>query len=622
MVEKEGNGNDITDAINALEKKNNPDELTTEELNLRTDIHLDLTLKNRTVAAEKLATAAKKLTTFYTIRDDEKPEIWMYQHTTGTYVPQGKTYLTEFTRRILGEKISKDIINALILRIHADTYIDMQEFLKEHNLNLICLANGIYNIENKMLTPHDPKHVFFSRINANYDPTATCPAINKFLTEILTPDDAIIIREMFGFLLYRKYFIPKLFILSGIGANGKTQLIRLIKNFLSEENCTGLTPQQITENNFLRGDLFGKLACLAADVSNTDLKNLGILKSLTGEDPLTADRKFKTALNFTSHAKLIFAMNQLPRINDDSDGMMRRFLIIDFRERFYTEKEISLMNPETAKNVRIADRFLLEKITNTKERSGLLNMSLAQLDILIQRGSFSYAKTTEQIRTEIELKSNSIMTFINNFVVEDFSKFITRAEFRNVYGQFCKTANVNLVNENHVANALRSKYPETKGLQNRIGGKPVWVWKNIAWVNDERVSQGNGSEQSVFFDDVNTIIQESIVPKIHNPIYHNVTGVTAVTPFLSPVESMNLVSTDYRMPVTDVTPVTARNLSTTSIDIRLLILGTIHGKSGIFTEELYTSTKIPIDDLELMLSVMKKKGDIMEVKPNSWIVVE
>jgi putative DNA primase/helicase len=420
-----------------------------------------------------------------TIRDDNNPEMWMYDDDTGIYVPNAKTYINEMTGMFCAGHLTRSIINGVLLRIETKTYKTKEEFFQDHNLNLICLKNGVFNLDTHTLEPHSPDHTFFNQLNITYNKDATCPLITKFLREILCENDATLIEELFGFILYRKYFIGKMFILTGVGANGKTQVVKIIKKFVGDQNWSGITPQQITDSEFLRSDLFGKLVCLSADVSNTDMKNTGVLKCLTGEDPLTANRKFKSSINFINYAKLVFAMNQIPRIDDDTEGMMRRFIIIDFREKFYTTDEIRLLPQDQREGVRVADRFLFDKITTDSEMSGLFNLAVTKLVLLRQNGCFTYSQTTDDVRRAMMLKSNSIMAFMEDFIVEDTYSFIKKDDFKKAYGLFCKTHNVSMSNDRRVYYALQHKFGGCSSWRVREGKERFHAWRGIKWVWDE-----------------------------------------------------------------------------------------------------------------------------------------
>jgi len=109
--------------------------------------------------------------------------------------------------------------------------------------------------------------------------------------------------EIFGFLLLKEYKIEKAFMFVGYGRNGKSKTVELMKRFIGAENCSSLPLRSLIEESFSLSELFGRMANLAADLSKTDLKETGMIKSLIGRDTIQAHRKYLRDLNFVNYAK-------------------------------------------------------------------------------------------------------------------------------------------------------------------------------------------------------------------------------------------------------------------------------------------------------------------------------
>ncbi len=78
------------------------DRQTMELLEFRDEVLTQLSLRKRDKATELLVEKIKEDNNIYTTRDDVKSEMWIYQD--GVYIPQGKTFIKEFCRKVL-EKI-------------------------------------------------------------------------------------------------------------------------------------------------------------------------------------------------------------------------------------------------------------------------------------------------------------------------------------------------------------------------------------------------------------------------------------------------------------------------------------------------------------------------------------
>src|SRR6056297_424555 len=263
------------------------------------------------IIVEKLSAVNK----FYSIRNDESQEIWMYED--GIYKPHGKSYIMEFCRIIMEKAYSSKIYNQVIEKIVVDNYIDEDDFFSSNKVDYFPVKNGLLNIFTKEVVPFDSRMIFFSKLNINYDPTADCPKIKKFIAEIAEEADLQVIQELFGYLLLRDYRIERCFMLLGNGRNGKSKLAELMKMFIGEKNVATLQPSTFENpDSFSTSSLHGKLANISIDINSQQLKNTSVLKSLTGRDTITAPRKFKSPIFFVNYAKLIFGASELPITRD------------------------------------------------------------------------------------------------------------------------------------------------------------------------------------------------------------------------------------------------------------------------------------------------------------------
>ena len=146
--------------------------------------------------------------------------MWIYQK--GIYIPSGKTYIKEITRKLLGVAYTPHLKNQVLEKIEADTYIDQEEFFSNNIEDEICCENGIINLRTRELTEFNPKKIFFTKIPVEYNPQAVCPGIESFFKSILkNAEDSKVMFELFGFLLFKNYFIEKAVMFIGDGSTNQ-----------------------------------------------------------------------------------------------------------------------------------------------------------------------------------------------------------------------------------------------------------------------------------------------------------------------------------------------------------------------------------------------------------------
>ena len=143
-----------------------------------------LAQKKRREATEEIVEYIESKEFIYTIKDDIKSEVWIYQN--GVYQPNGKSHIAEECRKILEEHFTTHLMNEIISKIEADTYIESEDFFKNDYIEEIPVQNGILNIKTKKLYPFNPKKIFFNKLPVKYNPKATCPNIEKHLDMLRT----------------------------------------------------------------------------------------------------------------------------------------------------------------------------------------------------------------------------------------------------------------------------------------------------------------------------------------------------------------------------------------------------------------------------------------------------
>lgn len=125
------------------------------------------------------------------------------------------------------------------------------------------------------------------------------------------------------------------------GSNGKTYVINYIKKLFGE-NYGGIKLSQLADpsNKFASSGLYGKQLVYDPDASSDMLSDVSTIKALTGNDSITAEFKGKDSFTFQNYAKMMFAMNDLPRFKDDG-GFQRRIVIVPFERwlGYYDEAE-------------------------------------------------------------------------------------------------------------------------------------------------------------------------------------------------------------------------------------------------------------------------------------------
>jgi putative DNA primase/helicase len=456
----------------------------------------DNKLENKNTAIEIMINAIKKEFNIYTLKDDNKPEVWIYEN--GVYVPNGISVITEFYRLVMKENYSSMFLNQVITRIKADTMINQEIFFNNNLPYDLVLKNGVLNLKTFKLLPNNKNDIHFNKLNIEYDKTQDCPKIKDFLSDILEKGDIEIFQEFLGFCLVKKYNFQKAMIFLGGGNNGKSVLLDLIKRFMGIENTTGYNIGEFDDNDdkYKLCGLHRKLLNIAGDVTANALKDTATIKKVTGGDLVTANRKFLNPIHFVNHSKFISSFNQLPIVYDVTDGFMRRWLIIDFKQTFQLKKDYDKLSNDEKLNIKLADENILTKISTQSELIGFLNFALQGLKRLNENKGFSSNATTEEVKNKWIRQSDSLRGFCLDRLDDecyDSDVFITSAEFKREYMIYCKINKIRKMSDKHIKHILTTDYgAEKRFMNNNEHTGNVWSgirFKEIKKVIKDEVKQ-------------------------------------------------------------------------------------------------------------------------------------
>jgi putative DNA primase/helicase len=400
---------------------------------------------------------------------DDTEEILLYKD--GIYSP-AEVQIKSLVEDLLQARTTTHIVSEVVDHIKRRTYIPRDMVNK--NKKLIPLMNGIFNLETGELEPYSEEKIFTYKLPVRYNPEAKCPAIEKFLSEIVYERDIQLIYELAGYCLYPEYNIQNWFMFHGPGAAGKSTLIKLLAAFLGEENISAVSLQKLN-NRFAAADLFGKLANMVADLSDDDLHRTDALKALTGGDYIMAEMKFKPSFKFVNRAKLVYSCNKIPMTTDKTNAFYRRVIYVPFPNTFTPEK---------------ADKNLLSKIITEDELSGFFNKAIEALRDLLGRGYFTSTKNIEEIEELYEKASNPVYAFVQDMLDIKFDGYVSKAGLYNEFCEYCSEKGFAPLSNRKMLEQLKAYAPLEEA---RIGapGNRRMVWRGVCFKENVVGVDGN-----------------------------------------------------------------------------------------------------------------------------------
>lgn len=295
-------------------------------------------------------------------------------------------------------------------RIEVLRYLELKsQEVRMESPTLISLNNGVLNLETKELVEFSPEYKIKNKIPVNYNPVAYSEIMDKTLNKICCNDKQLrsLVEEMIGYVLFRRNELGKCFILTGHGANGKSTLLDVIKRLIGKENISSVALNELNDR-FRTFQLEGKLANIGDDISNAYIEDNSTFKKLVTGETVNVERKGKDPFDFENYSKLIFSCNEIPRINDLSDGLKRRIIFIPFNAKF-------------SKHDKDYDPFIIDKLLSNEALEFLLKLALEGLNRILYNRAFTTPSVVEDTWNDYERRNNPILGFLEEGKIENES---------------------------------------------------------------------------------------------------------------------------------------------------------------------------------------------------------
>jgi P4 family phage/plasmid primase-like protien len=262
-----------------------------------------------------------------------------------------------------------------IMREAMEIFFD-KDFIKNMDANpyLLCFTNGVFDFKTKEFRQGYPqdyvtKTTGIPYIKYNYEENKdVADQINTFMSQLFPQSglckymwdhlasSLIGIKKEHAFNIYR-----------GSGSNGKSMLVDLMSHALGDYKGSVPITLVTEKRNSIGGtsseviQLKGVRYAVMQEPSVDAVINEGIMKELTGGDPIQARALYSDSEIFIPQFTLAVCTNALFEIKSNDDGTWRRMKLVDFESKFRDEDEVYNDEP---KYVFPKDKDLKEKLPN------------------------------------------------------------------------------------------------------------------------------------------------------------------------------------------------------------------------------------------------------------------
>ncbi len=219
---------------------------------------------------------------------------------------------------------------------------------------MIVATNGLIHLPSLMdggdfLLPHSP--MLFATAGVNFDVVrdAADPARwLAFLAELWPNDSQSIdtLQHWFGYCLTADASQQKILLIIGPKRSGKGTILRVLTELVGRSNVVAPTLSSLSQPFGLQS-LLGMTVAMIGDARLSGRWDSSIiterLLTISGEDTITVERKYKEAITTKLKVRFIITSNELPRVVDASGAIVSRMLILRLTKSFFGKEETRLI---------------------------------------------------------------------------------------------------------------------------------------------------------------------------------------------------------------------------------------------------------------------------------------
>jgi putative DNA primase/helicase len=353
-------------------------------------------------------------------------------------------------------------LEALLSLARHDARIEISQTAVDSGPGLIGCRNGIVDLRTGALLPPDPSRYVTKSVAATFDPQATCPRFEKFVSEIFNGDVSLIewLWRFAGYSLTGSTREQVFAFLYGHGANGKSTLTETLYHVFGDyagragKNLIARPDRGANNPEHEIAELHGVRFLVGSETAEGERLNETSLKDITGGDTLRGCRKYEHAFEFTSQAKLWMYGNHKPDIRGTDNGIWRRVRLLPF-ERQFTGSD---------KDPGLADAL-------RAEADGIFIWLVRGCVAWQQHGLPQPQRVMEAVKTYREA-SDTLAEFIDEMLVVDPCGTITRQGLYVTYAEWAKREGLRPMSNRVFTARIKDRNLATEGKAN---GSRLWL---------------------------------------------------------------------------------------------------------------------------------------------------
>ena len=385
------------------------------------------------------------------------------------------------TRRKIG-----DLLEALGAVVILADDIDQPGWIDGRaNGTIVAVANGLLDIGSQRLLAHSP--VYFNQTSVPFEYDLCAPEPRQWLAFLKSvwpkePRAIAVLSEWFGYVISGRLDLHKILLMVGPTRGGKGIIARVLTGLIGKRNVCGPTLNSLG-NDFGLAPLINKPLAVISDARFVGRNgNIVVerLLSISGEDTLTVNRKYKDQWTGKLPSRLHVISNELPRLGDASTAVVGRIVLLPLTESWLGRE----------------DHDLGQRLCG--ELPGILNWALAGLERLTLHNRFTRLESAEEAIVSMRDLASPTAAFVREKCMTGATREIEPDSLYGAYKVWCEDNEHPKASKHAFGRDLRAAVPSIRKERRGDGKDRHQVYVGIALRKTGDEGESSDHEQGSF----------------------------------------------------------------------------------------------------------------------------
>jgi len=393
--------------------------------------------------------------------------------------------------------VSSNIKSQILTSLKMVGRLNMPKPIKK---SWIQFEDKVYDIYNGEVLEASPKYFNVNPIPYKLGESEDTPIMDKIFESWVGEKNVKLLYEIIAYCMLQDYPLNRIFTLIGGGSNGKSTYLNLLQKVIGLHNCATTELDRLIEQ-FGSSVLYKKLVCLMGETNFNTMSRTSLLKRLSGGDLIDFEFKGKDRFTDFSYATLIIATNSLPATTDRTDGFYRRWVILDFKNKFSEKEDILAKIPkEEYNNLCLKCKNMLKEIMANRE--------------------FSNEDNIEDRKKKYELHSNPLLTFIESECVMGDVYDVPVFRFYDEFTKYLTERGKRIMSKKEVSQRLKDEGIEllSKHATKGDGSPTKWRYYSGIKIKDKQDLRDYDKEIKVGTDGTDGTVVPTLPPFMENQV--------------------------------------------------------------------------------------------------------